>query len=245
MNSTFYPNIEVTWPAFAWRHSFGFLFCCCSKFLPRESSWSILMVVGYIFKGKCSQKPDLVSQSGSKQNCHFNILYSQHFPPINIPGKLLFWPELRFEIPAKGWICFWKSISFPLRFFWLFSRERLFFGNILLLFLSTTTHQTLTRRHIEIFSFKLTFWLFLDQPNCSSWEEEVRGKWLRGREDGGVFSLCKLPPKNWRPITQYWESRPRIFLPFTCCILWIFLSKFIFLNQLFSVFQAVSYGSTC
>ena len=88
-----------------------------------------LMLVGYIFKGKCSQKPDLVSQSGSKQNCHFKIPYISFFLP-----KIYLLYGINFEILAKGWICFWKSISFPLRFFWLFSRELLFFGNILLLF---------------------------------------------------------------------------------------------------------------
>ena len=129
MNSRFYQNIELTCTAIAWRHSFSFHFFSEGKL---SILLSILTVVGYIFKGKCSQKPDLVSQSGCKQNCHFNIPHISHifFPKMYL--KML--SEIHFEIPAKGWICFWKSISFPLRFFWLFSRELLFFGNILLLF---------------------------------------------------------------------------------------------------------------
>ena len=103
------------------------LFVVITMFLVKVKS--ILMVVGYTFKGGCSQEPDLVSQSGSKQNCHFKIPYISFFLP-----KIYLLYGINFEILAKGWICFWKSISFPLRFFWLFSRELLFFGNILLLF---------------------------------------------------------------------------------------------------------------
>ena len=72
MNSGFYQNFELTCTAIAWRRSFLFHFFSEGK------------LTEYFYAGrlhlqrKCSQKPDLVSRSGCKQNCHFNIV--PHIP---------------------------------------------------------------------------------------------------------------------------------------------------------------------
>ena len=126
MNSGFYQNFELTCTAIAWR-TFHFYFI----FFLRGSWQSIFTLVGYIFKGSALKNLTLSAEVAVSK-----IATSASFPifPINMHQLLFLLPEICVEIPAKGWICFWKSISFPLRFFWLFSRELLFFANILLLF---------------------------------------------------------------------------------------------------------------
>ena len=132
MNWRFYQNIELTCTAIASRYSFWIQFWCSTFFQGKVDrvfwwTWSVTSSkVGALKNLTLSAKVVLSKIATST----FHIPY---FLPNNISVHICL-PQVCFEIPAKGWICFWKSISFPLRFFWLFSRELLFFGNILLLF---------------------------------------------------------------------------------------------------------------
>ena len=151
MNSGFYQNFELTCTAIAWRRSFLFHFFSEGK------------LTEYFYAGrlhlqrKCSQKPDLVSRSGCKQNCHFNIVphiphkyaSTSFFAAWNMcwnscEGVNLFL-EVNFissevlltVLQGATFLCqYLATFFFPQQLFlyiflfWLFSKGLLLFGNI-------------------------------------------------------------------------------------------------------------------